>query len=105
MIEADSSFFNIFSIPLIRGDKNSVLKSTHQIVLSESAAKRIFGSIDPMNKTISIGNNGMLYSVSGIMQDIPETAHFRASMIGSFITNPMANNDNWGNIAVSNYCC
>lgn len=103
MIEADSSFFNIFSIPLIRGDKNTALKSPHQIVLSESAAKRIFGSSDPMNRTLNIGNNKMIYSVSGIMQDIPETAHFRASMIGSFITNPMANNDNWGNIAINTY--
>ena len=37
------------------------------------------------------------------MADIPETSHFRATMIGSFVTNTTENNDNWGNIAVSTY--
>ena len=65
MIEADSSFFNVFSIPLIQGDKNTALKSPYQIVLSESAAKRIFGSTDPMNKPLRIGSNGDVYERIG----------------------------------------
>jgi putative ABC transport system permease protein len=102
-IEADSSFFNIFSIPLLRGDKKTALKATHQLVLSESAAKKIFGNADPINKTLQVGNNKVLYSVSGIMADVPETSHFRANMIGSLVSNASQNSNNWGNISLYTY--
>ena len=94
-IEADSSFFSIFSIPLLRGDKKTVLNAPHQLVLSESTAKKIFGNDDPMDKMIKIGNDTVLYSGSGIMADVPENSHFNANIIGSFMTNNSVNDNNW----------
>ena len=42
IISADSSFFNFFSIPVLKGDQNNLLNSTYKVVLSESMAKKAF---------------------------------------------------------------
>jgi len=102
-IEADSSFFNIFSIPLIRGDRKSVLTRPHTLVISKSTAERIFGKSDPVDKMLKVGNDGEYYRITGVMQDIPETSHLRANMIGSFITNPNSRDTYWANNNYSTY--
>ena len=94
-IEADSSFFKIFSLPLIKGNIETVLNAPHKVVLSESSVKKIFGNEDPMDKMLKIGTDSTLYKVTGVMKDIPETSHFDANVIGSFMTNPRANDNEW----------
>ncbi len=93
--EADSSFFNIFSIPILRGDRKTVLNAPHKLVLSESTTKKIFGDDDPIGRMIKIGGDTVLYDVSGVMADIPETSHFDAKIIASFITNNSEEENNW----------
>ncbi len=94
-VEADSSFFYFFSIPLLHGDKQTVLNEPYSLVLSESTAAKIFGEEDPMGKMIKVGTETTLYKITGVMADIPETSHFSANMIGSFMTNPRANSTAW----------
>lgn len=94
-LEADSTFFSFFSIPLIRGNAETVLAEPYYVVLSESTAKKIFGEEDPVNQMLKIGNGDTHYKVTGIMEDVPENTHFRASAIGSFMTNPRSSEDEW----------
>ncbi len=47
LIQADSSFFNFFSIPVLKGDPDNLLNAPHKAVLSASTAKRIFGDENP----------------------------------------------------------
>ncbi len=102
-LEADSSFFDFFSIPLLRGSKENVLNEPHTLVLSQSAAKRIFGEEDPINKMLKVGTDTVLYRVTGIMDEIPDNAHFSANIISSFMTNPRANDDEWLSNSFSTY--
>lgn len=102
-IEADSSFFHFFSIPLIRGNAKDVLNEPHTLVLTKSAAKRIFGKEDPINKMLKVSTDTVPYRVTGIMEDVPETAHFSASIVSSFMTNPRANDDQWLSNSFSTY--
>jgi putative ABC transport system permease protein len=97
LIESDSSFFDVFYVPLLRGDKKTVLNASHTLVLSESTAKKIFGKDDPIDKTLIIGDDKVPFKVTGIMADIPETSHFNANMIASFMSYSSANDNNWGN--------
>jgi putative ABC transport system permease protein len=94
-MESDSSFFNIFSIPLIKGDPKKVLNEPHTLVLSESTAKKIFGDTDPIDKMLKVGLDTTLYRVTGIYQDIPDNSHLSADIISSFMTNPRANETFW----------
>ncbi|MBY0435665.1 MAG: ABC transporter permease, partial [Cyclobacteriaceae bacterium] len=79
LIRIDSSFFNVFSFPFIKGDSKSSLSSPDFILLTESAAKRYFNDQDPMGKAIKIdlGPNGKDFFVTGILKDVPENSHFR----------------------------
>jgi len=94
-LEADSSFFNLFSIKLLKGDPDLVLNRPRVVVLSESASERIFGDEDPVGKVIYLGTDPELYTVSGVMEDFPETFHLEASVISSFITNPRSSDGIW----------
>jgi putative ABC transport system permease protein len=57
---ADPSFFNIFSYPLEKGDKSTVLKEPNSMIISHEAAERLFGNENPVGKTVSFVNRGLL---------------------------------------------
>lgn len=94
-IEADSTFFDFFDIPLLRGNPEEALNQSYTVVLTESMAERIFNSTDPIDKMIRVGTSENLYRVTGIIADIPENTHFKANAIGSFISNSRAENPTW----------
>jgi len=103
IIEADSSFFNFFSIPVLKGDAKNLLNAPRKVVLSESTAKKIFGSENPIDKQIKIGTDTLLYIVTGVMADIPQNSHFEANALSSFMTNPRSKEPNWMNNSFSTY--
>jgi putative ABC transport system permease protein len=95
LIEVDSSFFNFFSVPVIKGNPNALLNAPHKAVLSESTAKKIFGNENPIDKVIKIGSDTTRYVVTGVMGDVPQNSHFEANILTSFITNPRSKNPEW----------
>jgi putative ABC transport system permease protein len=103
IVEADSSFFNFFSIPVLKGDLKSLLNAPHKVVLSETAAKRIFGNENPIDKPIKIGTDTLRYIVTGVMADIPQNTHFEANVLTSFITNQRSKSPTWMNNSFSTY--
>jgi putative ABC transport system permease protein len=103
IIEADSSFFDFFSIPVLKGDPKNLLNAPYRVVLSESTAKRIFGNENPIDKPVKIGSDTVRYIVTGVMGDVPTNSHFDASMLTSFMTNPRAKNPIWMNNSFSTY--
>ena len=94
-IEADSSFFNFFSIPVLKGDIKNLLNAPHKAVLSASTAKRIFGGENPIDKTLKIGSDTVRYIIAGVMADIPGNSHFEANILTSFMTDPKSHNQIW----------
>lgn len=102
-LEADSSFFNFFSIPVVKGDRDNLLNSPRKIVLSESTAKKIFGDENPIDKSIKIGSDSVRYTVSGVMADVPDNSHFEANIIASFMTNQRSKDPGWTNNSFSTY--
>lgn len=88
----DSTFFDVFSIPLLRGEIKTALAQPNTVVLSESAARKYFGSNDPLGKTLSINNDGLDLQVAGVMQDIPANTHFHCDFLISLSTTRMSRN-------------
>lgn len=82
---ADSTFFDIFSFPLITGDKNKILRRPSSLIISESAAKKYFGNDNPVGKTISIATawQGGDYHVEGVFSDLPDNSHLSFDFIFS----------------------
>ncbi len=103
IVEADSSFFNFFSIEVLKGDPKNLLNAPRKVVLSESTAKKIFGSENPIDKPIKIGSDTLRYIVTGVMADVPQNSHFEANVLSSFITNPRSKEPKWMNNSFSTY--
>ncbi|MCZ8353361.1 MAG: ABC transporter permease [Cyclobacteriaceae bacterium] len=85
LLLADAQFFTFFSFSLKIGDKQNVLRGAHKVVISESAARRIFnyrGPEDPspIGKVIKLAQ-GYEATVSGIAEDAPSNSHFKYSII------------------------
>ncbi len=93
--EADSTFFDFFSIALLSGCPKSALTEPLSLVLSEDVAHRLFGDEDPMDQMIRVGSQGTSYRVTGVMENIPENTHFHAGMISSFTSNPRSSDNQW----------
>jgi putative ABC transport system permease protein len=91
---ADSSFFSIFSFPLLAGSPSTVLKEPLSIVISESLAKKYFRDIDPIGKNLVLGKQLSLL-VTGVFKDIPENSHIIFDCLISFSTLGPQMDINW----------
>ena len=69
----DPDFLRMFTLPLIKGNVDRVLKETYSIVLTESLAKTLFGKNDPIGKVIKMDNQYNVM-VTGIVKDVPKTS-------------------------------
>ena len=78
---ADSTFFEIFTFPFIKGDPHSALKNRSSIVLTESMARKYFGDEDPMGKVLSIIQPSLTFTVTGLIKDVPENSHLHFDCI------------------------
>jgi putative ABC transport system permease protein len=84
-IFADANVLDIFSIPLLEGDPQTALKESNTLIISQTAAKKYFGSDDPVGKTLNL-DNSIDFQVTGVFQDIPSYSHFHWSFIGSMVS-------------------
>jgi putative ABC transport system permease protein len=100
---ADSTFFDVFSVPLVAGQKNKVLSTPNTVVLSETDARKYFGNADPIGQSLIVDNN-TTYTVSGIMQDIPAKSHLRnVHMLFSMSSSEESRRNNWGSHNYNTY--
>ncbi len=74
-LAVDDSFFSMFSFDLLKGSASEVLTLKNSIVLSQSYARKLFGTVSPVGKKITI--NDTEFVVSGIMKDFPENTTFK----------------------------
>ena len=88
-VVADSSVFDIFTIPLVQGNAKTALAEPHAVVVSESMVKKYFGDENPIGKVIAADDKYM-FTVTGIMRDLPKNSHFHADFLASFATTAAA---------------
>jgi putative ABC transport system permease protein len=83
---ADSSFFSVFSFPLLRGNPLTALNAPNQIVITETTAKRYFGREDPMGKLVNLDTDDKPYRITGVVPDCPLNSQIKFDFLGSFIS-------------------
>ncbi|OQP47886.1 ABC transporter permease [Niastella populi] len=95
---ADSNFLQLFDFKLLKGNRKSVLQKPNSIVLTEKSAKLLFGNENPIGQTVSrIERDTIIFQVTGVLADIPQTSHLQFDGVFSFST--IARPDfmnNWG---------
>jgi putative ABC transport system permease protein len=81
VIDADSNFFSFFSFPLIKGNPKTALQNLHSVVLTETIAKKYFGTIDnALGKTVLLDKTTP-FKVTGIAKDIPSNSHLSFDLV------------------------
>jgi len=86
---AEPSLFRIFTFPMLEGNPETALKDPYSIVLTETAAKKLFGSESALGKAIKFDT--LDYQVTGIMKDVPFFSHISFEALVSLSTDEQLN--------------
>jgi len=102
LFAADSSVFELFSVPLVRGDEATALNRPNTLIMSEATAAKYFGSEDPIGRTVIIDSDEG-YEVTGVFRTDRRNAHFRPEIIVSFLSSGRADDPVWLNNSFYTY--
>lgn len=91
---ADSTIFNVFTIPFIQGDSNTALIDPNTAVLTKSMAEKYFGKEDPVGKILN-ADNRQDYLITGVVEDVPQNSHVHYDFLASFETLEFSRDQNW----------
>ena len=99
ILYAQSSFFNLFSFPLLTGMADTSILAINHAVITEETARRYFGNENPLGKIITIdGAND--YEVTGVARSIPPNSHLKFDILLSY-ENLIKISRSWDNSWVS----
>jgi putative ABC transport system permease protein len=79
---ADPSFFKVFNFKLEKGDPVTALSSPEGLVVTQEAAKKIFGNEDPLGKTVELRGYGN-FKVTGVLEKFEGKTHFEFEVLAS----------------------
>ena len=89
------NFFDFFRLPLVEGNREQLLTDDNSIVLTRSAALRLFGTEHIIGKTIKIiPCNNQMFTVTGVIEDIDNS--ILSSDIEAYIPFENMKYLNWG---------
>jgi ABC-type antimicrobial peptide transport system permease subunit len=101
-VYADSTLFGMIDLPFVAGNPDLAFEPAYPVLVSQTMAKKIFGSIDILGKTLKIGSN--LYEVTGVFKDREINGTFRFEWLIPFrihenamIERGWVQRDDWGN--------
>jgi putative ABC transport system permease protein len=77
---ADSTFFELFSFPFLKGNPQTALEDPHSIVISKATAEKYFPGEDPLGKTMTL-NREHEFTVSGVIENVPANSTLQFDMI------------------------
>src|SRR5690554_3232693 len=97
--QADSTLFDVFSLPIIHGDPKNALNKINTVIITESAALRYFNTADVVGKLLETNDNDAPYQITAVIRDIPHNTHFNFDFIFSMenVEYP------WGNFLSNNF--
>ncbi|SIT94365.1 ABC transporter permease [Pontibacter indicus] len=103
-VYADSTFFQVFSFPLLQGDAAQVLQQPKTVVISDSLALKLFGTREAVGKLVKL-NNTESYTVSGVMQSVPKNSSLQFEYVIPFADYAAMHDwiKEWGNYSLRTY--
>jgi ABC-type antimicrobial peptide transport system permease subunit len=99
MVDAD--FMSMFSFEVLKSSKPNPLSDLTDVVITETAAKQIFGTEDPLGKTIKVETGSQLQdlTVSAVLAEIPGNSSIKFNILIRFenLSDYASNKNNWEN--------
>lgn len=107
LLYVDSSFFSVFTFPLLSGNPATCLTEPHTIVLSEDAAKKQFGTKDAVGKLVMIreGDKFVPFKVTAVAKRCPQNSSINFDVLLPIkeSAEDANNNDNWFNFYLNTF--
>ena len=99
ILAVDSTFFDVFSFPLLEGNPSRLLNEPNTVVITESTARKYFGTESPMDKLLNFITQGEENAVRvvGVVEDVPHNAHFHFNVLLSLCSFDFSRSENWWN--------
>jgi putative ABC transport system permease protein len=94
VIYTDSTFFDLFSFPLIEGNSKNVLNRPNTVAISRSIAEKYFKGVSPIGKSLLLDGE-YNYEVTGVFEDMPANSHLQFNILMSLASTPEAQNEQW----------
>ena len=91
---ADSSLFDVFTLPVIAGNPKTALIEPHSLVITEKVAKKYFNTTDVVGRTMLINDTGN-YKITAVIENIPTQSHFNFDIFVPMIEDEASRGDNW----------
>lgn len=82
---ADAAALEVFTFPMRRGNSETALMAPFKAVMTESAARKYFGDVDPIGQMLRVENE-VDFEVVGIVADMPRTTHLKFDVLLSLET-------------------
>ncbi len=102
---ADSNIFKIFTCKFLEGNAAIALNKPNNMVISKTLAEKYFGkNVQAVGKTMKTVYD--LYTVTGVIEDIPKNSHIRYDMLismSTFLKNNHGSEDQWGSFYLFTY--
>lgn len=81
---ADPAIFDVFDFKIIDGATTGALDKPGSIVITETLAKKIFGSENPIGKTVKLNQTTDL-NVTAVLADLPKNSHLQFDLLHSLV--------------------
>jgi putative ABC transport system permease protein len=79
----DPDIFRIFTIPFLKGNRQTALHAFNSIVITDEMARKYFGQADPLGKSL-LYENQLLLRVEGVVQKMPANSDIQFDFLISF---------------------
>ena len=99
----DPNFFEIFSLPIIKGNKENPLKEPHSIVITKQEAKKYFGNEDPIGQVLKLEDEDKQFKVTAVIEKVPQNSHFHFDIFASTEAYLPAQSSSWMNSEFHTY--
>ena len=101
-VAADSNFFNVFDFEILQGAVPQVaLANPNTVVVTQTAAERLFSSANPVGQSIRVF--GMDFEVSAVMEDVPENSHLKFDFLFATVSFPGIAQENFTGFSAFTY--
>lgn len=92
---ADPDFFSIFSYEIIKGNASAPIPGKGDVAISETLAKKLFGDVDPVGKTVRVQNK-YDQKVAAVFT-VPDASSLKFDFIMPFEIHKEYREPNWDN--------
>ena len=94
----DPNFFNVFTLPILKGNAFSPLKDPYTMVIAKKQAERFFGSMDAaIGKTVLLNDQKQPYKITAVINEVPKNSHFHFDLFASMEGYGYAKSTSWTN--------